>query len=60
LKNRSARAAPAGSDSKRPSLRLGGVRAAGDVAKKGRRQFAGNRIMLKAIRTGFTFRFREW
>jgi CspA family cold shock protein len=25
-----------------------------------RRQSAGNRIMLKSIRTGFTFRFREW
>jgi hypothetical protein len=29
-------------------------------AKKSDRQFAGNRIMLNAIRTGFTFRFREW
>jgi hypothetical protein len=25
-----------------------------------RRQFAANRIMLNSIRTGFTFRFREW
>jgi hypothetical protein len=25
-----------------------------------RRQFAENRIMLKPIATGFTFRFRKW
>jgi hypothetical protein len=25
-----------------------------------RSQFDVNRIMLKGIRTGFTFRFREW
>jgi hypothetical protein len=30
------------------------------AAKKSGRQFAGNRIMLKPIRTGFTFRFRKW
>jgi hypothetical protein len=28
--------------------------------RKVRRQFAENRIMIKAITTGFTFRFREW
>jgi CspA family cold shock protein len=38
-------------------LRIGGAAEKSDLS---RRQFAANRIMLEAIRTGFTFRFREW
>jgi hypothetical protein len=37
-----------------------GIGGAAEKSDLSRRQFAANRIMLEAIRTGFTFRFREW
>jgi hypothetical protein len=36
------------------------ARAPREKSDLGRRQFAWKRIMVKPIRIGFTFRFREW
>ncbi len=61
-KSRSARAAPAGSGWRRPSpdqAASGGTYGRLEI-RIARRQWAGNRIMLTPVGTGFTFRFREW
>ena len=66
LKSRSATAAPAGSGWRCPSPRVAepwaGSRLPGrsEKSRLSRRQLRRNRIMLGRIRTGFTFRFREW